>query len=63
MEAKAVRMVCNTCGSELVTRDAWAEWDVGQQDWSLGAVYDYAYCHACDGETRIDEVPADDTGE
>ena len=26
-EEPKVRMICGTCGSELVTRDAWAEWD------------------------------------
>lgn len=51
-----LRMVCGTCGSTLVTRDAWAEWDEDGQDWTLGAIYDYAYCHQCDGETRIREV-------
>lgn len=46
-------MLCATCGSTLVTRDAWAEWDVGQQEWVLGAAYDYTFCHACEGETHL----------
>ena len=50
-------MVCEKCRSELVTRDAWAEWDTDAQDWTLGAVYDYAYCHNCQGDTQIEEVP------
>ena len=58
MEAPRVQMVCGTCRSVLVTRDAWAEWDADAQTWSLGAIYDYAYCHACEGETRINEIPA-----
>ena len=57
-EERKMRMICGTCGSELVTRDAWAEWDVDAQDWTLGAIYDYAICHACEGDTRIEEVPA-----
>lgn len=57
MEEPKVRMVCGTCGSQAVTRDAWAEWDADSQDWVLGAVYDYAYCHACDGDARIEEIP------
>ena len=50
-------MVCEECGSELVTRDAWAEWEVGQQEWVLGAIFDYAYCHKCEGDAHIHEVP------
>lgn len=56
-EEPKLRMVCKDCGSTLVTRDAWAEWDEDRQEWALGAVYDYAYCHKCDGETRIQELP------
>ena len=50
-------MVCEECGSERVTRDAWAEWDVEQQDWVLGAVFDYAFCHQCEGDAHILEIP------
>lgn len=39
-----------------VTRDAWAAWDGEEQDWVLGAAFDYAYCHDCDGETHLVEV-------
>ena len=57
-EQPKVRMVCETCGSEDVSRDAWSDWDVQTQDWVLRTVFDYGHCHACDGETRIEEVPA-----
>lgn len=57
MAEKPVRMVCRDCGSELVTRDARAEWDVRTQDWVLGAIYDYAFCHACEGDAHIEEHP------
>ena len=53
---KHITFVCQTCGSDVVTRDAWAEWDAAQQRWSLGATFDYAYCHFCEGETRLVEV-------
>jgi hypothetical protein len=56
-EEPKMQMVCGTCGSTLVTRDAWAEWDVDEQSWVLASVYDYAFCHACEGETRIEETP------
>ena len=50
-------MICEDCGSEEVTRDAWAEWSVEAQGWVLGAVFDYAFCHRCQGSTHIKEVP------
>ena len=40
-----------------VSRDAWADWDSARQEWVLGAVFDDAHCHDCEGETRLDEVP------
>lgn len=57
MDRTPIRMVCEDCGSERVTRDAWAEWDVKAQDWVLGAIYDYAFCHTCDGDANIAERP------
>lgn len=54
---KPITFVCETCGSDTVTRDAWAEWDVEAQEWVLGAAYDYAFCHACQEGTHLREVP------
>jgi len=51
-----ITIICESCGSKLVTRDAWAEWDEAGQEWVLGAVYDYAFCHGCQQETRLAEV-------
>jgi hypothetical protein len=51
-----VQIVCETCGSTDVSRDAWGDWDVSAQEWVLRVVFDYAHCHACDGETRLVEV-------
>ena len=39
-----------------MTRDAWAEWDAETQDWTLGAAFDYAFCHDCEAETKLVEV-------
>lgn len=50
-----VTYICNACGGKSVTRDAWAEWDEGEQQWVLGAAYDYAFCHDCQAETRLVE--------
>lgn len=49
-----VRKVCGTCGSERVTIDAWAAWDVDKQEWVLDDFFDAEYCHECEGETRIE---------
>lgn len=51
-----IQMVCGTCGSQNVARDAWASWDTATQQWQLGAVFDYAHCHDCDCETKLDEL-------
>jgi hypothetical protein len=39
-----------------VTLDAWAECNVGQQEWALGATYDHTFCHKCEAETHTIEV-------
>ena len=56
-EEPKLQLVCGLCGSKLVTRDAWAEWSEEEQDWVLGATYDYSFCHFCETETRIQELP------
>ncbi len=57
MDTGPIRMVCEGCRSEEVTRDAWAEWDAAAQEWVLGAVFDYAYCHKCQRPTHIETEP------
>jgi hypothetical protein len=51
-----VTYACSMCGGNTVTRDAWAEWEVKEQEWVLGATYDYAFCHDCQEDTRLVEV-------
>jgi hypothetical protein len=53
---KRVTFLCETCSSNLVTLDAWAEWNVEEQDWVLGAAFDYTFCHKCEAETHMVEV-------
>jgi hypothetical protein len=53
--AKPIEIYCGDCGSTFVTRYAWAEWSIETQDWQLGAVYDYAFCHSCETKTRSEE--------
>jgi hypothetical protein len=55
-DSKRYAMVCNRCGSDEVSRDAWADWDTKSQQWALGPVFDYAHCHKCGGETSFIEV-------
>lgn len=52
-----ITFTCENCGSKLVTRDAWAEWNEEKQDWVLGAAFDYTFCHACEKETHLVEQP------
>lgn len=55
-DCKRMTYLCERCGSDLVTLDAWAEWNIEQQEWVLGATYDHTFCHKCDAETRLVEV-------
>ena len=50
-----VKYVCSYCGSDDVKRDAWAVWSTPEQKWELSAVFDYAFCEACGGETNLTE--------
>lgn len=53
-----VDYVCNACGGNDVSRDAWADWDVAVQRWVLRTAFDYAHCHDWECETRLVEVAA-----
>jgi hypothetical protein len=56
-KAPRIQIVCSTCGSTDVSRDAWGDWNVRTQRWELRCVFDYAHCHACDDETTLVEAP------
>ena len=43
---------CCKCGSTNVVADAFAEWDVENQDWVLRATYDYHVCDECGEENN-----------
>jgi len=58
-----VEYACGTCGSDHISRDAWADWDAETQQWVLGAVFDYAHCHRCEGETSLTERTIGPEGE
>lgn len=52
-----VQVVCATCKSSDVRRDATASWDVEAQDWDLAGVQDQGYCESCARETTLVDVP------
>ena len=55
-DGKRIAIICGTCGSDEVSRDAWANWDIGTQEWVLGSVFDDGFCHRCECESRLIEV-------
>ncbi|WP_088184145.1 hypothetical protein [Sphingobium sp. Z007] len=48
--------ICNVCGSDHVTRDACAAWDVAAQEWVREVAFDQSWCHRCMSATRLDQV-------
>lgn len=52
-----VKQVCGTCGSEDVSCDATARWDMDMQEWQISAIHDGDYCDTCEQECRIKELP------
>ncbi|MGK6354879.1 hypothetical protein ACMGDH_06585 [Sphingomonas sp. DT-207] len=53
-----IEYACARCGGIAVTRDAWAEWNVARQRWTLCEVFDFAFCHQCARATQLVERPA-----
>jgi hypothetical protein len=54
---------CRTCGSEHVSKDAWACWNSQSGLWELENVFDHEYCHVCETDTsfvwlRTEQVPS-----
>jgi hypothetical protein len=50
-----LEMKCSYCGGTNVLLDAWAEWDVDKQEWTLQNIFHNAFCEDCEGETSIEE--------
>ena len=51
--------VCRTCRSERVVKDAWACFNRHSGLWELENVFDAAFCHRCEEDTKLDWVPAE----
>lgn len=51
-----IQMFCTHCHGSNIKCDAWAEWNVKDQDWYLSD-YDTsnAWCEDCEGETSLCE--------
>ena len=58
--APKIEVVCHSCGSSDVGRDATAKWDTANQTWDLGTVYDQGFCEDCNGDAVLVERPAED---
>ena len=59
---RKINYACRTCGSEDVTFDATASWDVDAQDYVVSTLLDDCYCNSdtCQGEERrVQEYDAD----
>lgn len=52
-----VKMVCTTCGSDDVRRDAYAIWSVPEQKWELLTTFDNTDCENCGGECSLKTEP------
>lgn len=51
---------CGYCGSGNVVLDAWAEWNVEAQEWTLGCLFDDFWCQDCGSDCSVDFVPVDE---
>lgn len=48
-----IKKCCKYCGSENVSIDAAARWNVDTQAWELAALFDNSDCDDCGGQTTI----------
>lgn len=60
-----IKYICKTCGSDEITFDATAEWDVELQKLVVSNTYDDCYCNSeeCQGEVRDAQTHDAETGE
>jgi hypothetical protein len=49
------RMICAICKGSDVVVDAWAEWDIPAQEWTLRSTFDEAYCIDCEQSCDLEE--------
>ncbi|WP_323768497.1 MULTISPECIES: DUF3768 domain-containing protein [Roseobacteraceae] len=51
--------ICQVCGSGKVVRDAWAEWSMACQEWTVKAIFDHFSCEYC-GQTGVPDWRLDE---
>ena len=55
--SEPLRVICEECGGDAMQRDAYAVWDIENQCWELGAVYDDTnFCLDCAKHVHVKEV-------
>lgn len=52
--------ICSYCGSDAVSLDAFADWDMETQEWVLGMTFDDAICRDCGEHQRIEFVEVEE---
>ena len=54
-----MKYVCKWCGSDDITLEGYITWCVEDQVYEVGEIANSGhYCATCDGECRVDWVPA-----
>lgn len=49
---------CKNCGSENISIDTWAMWDVDQQAWVINDIFEGYFCFDCcrENEEILEEI-------
>jgi hypothetical protein len=56
---QSLKPIFSRCGSDKVTSDAIARWNVGRQAWEIAALLDNSDCEVCEDDTRLIDVKLD----
>jgi hypothetical protein len=52
--------ICSRCGSDNVTSDAIARWNVERQAWEIAALLDNSDCEVCGDETSLVDIKTEE---
>ena len=55
------KKVCTMCGGDNILADAWARWDIEEQEYVLDNTFDDRFCEDCDCACGIEWVAVDDS--
>ena len=59
-----IKKVCETCGSQAVLIEAYAQWDFDAQSWEpweLLSRYEHSWCYDCEADTNIIDREVEET--